>query len=405
MLYRTYQNFADIHDPVRLFARASEQVAATWFSGMFSNPTRRLAAHYEQIALLGFTHERPAFNIRSVVDAFGIEQPVTEEVVYSTHFANLIRFAKPGQNAQPKILLVAPMSGHFATLLAGTVKTLLQDHEVYLTDWLNIRDIPKECGSFDFDSYITHIIDFLEVLGPDSHLMAVCQPTVACLAATAILSERKSPFMPASLILMAGPIDVAQNPTKVNELATEKPLTWFEEKLIGIVPAQFLGAGRQVYPGFIQLMAFMSMNPDRHLESFRKLYEYRVSGEDEKADVIHEFYAEYFAIMDLSADFYLQTLDKVFIKRDLAQRQLMYQGELVNTSAIKKTFLLTIEGERDDICGIGQTLAAQDLCNGLAGYKKTHHLQAGVGHYGVFNGKRWENQIYPVVRNHIQAAL
>ena len=204
---------------------------------------------------------------------------------------------------------------------------------------------------------------------------------------------------------MAGPIDVSQSPTKVNELATSKPLSWFEEKLIGVIPSQFNGVGRKVYPGFLQLMAFMSMNPDRHAESFRKLYEYRMNGETEKADAIHDFYEEYFAIMDLSAAFYLETIQKVFIERDLALGKLIYQGRLVNPKLIKKTFLLTVEGERDDICGIGQTLAAQDLCSGLPGYMKSHHLQAGVGHYGVFNGKRWDAQIYPVVRNHIQSAL
>ena len=317
----------------------------------------------------------------------------------------MVRFKKEGAVGQPKVLLVAPMSGHFATLLAGTIKTVLRDHEVFVTDWLNIRDIPISSGEFDFDSYIEHIIHFLKIIGPGTHLMGICQPTVACLAATAIMSEDKSPEVPASLILMAGPIDVRSSPTKVNELANEKPISWFEEKLIGIVPRQFDGSGRKVYPGFLQLMAFMSMNPDRHAQSFQKLYEYRVNGEDEKADVIHEFYEEYFAIMDLSAPFYLETIRKVFQDCDLPSGKLTYQGRLVNPRAIRKTFLLTVEGERDDICGIGQTLAAQDLCSALPGYKKMHHLQAGVGHYGVFNGKRWDSQIYPVVRNLIQSAI
>jgi poly(3-hydroxybutyrate) depolymerase len=405
MMYKAYQTFANLHNPVRLFAKASERVSNNWFGNFTLNPMQRLAAHYEQIALLGFTHARPDFKIQSIIDAFGVEQAVEEELVYSTHFCNLVRFTKPGILGQPKILLVAPMSGHFATLLAGTIKTLLRDHDVYVTDWLNIRDIPVSCGEFDFDAYVEHIINFLKVIGPKTHLMAVCQPTVACLAATAIMSEDKSPYSPASLTLMAGPVDVSMNPTKVNELATSKPIEWFEEKLIGIIPSQFSGTGRKVYPGFLQLMAFMSMNPDRHAESFRKLYDYRISGEDEKADAIHDFYEEYFAIMDLSAPFYLETIQKVFIDRDLAAGTLTYHGRLVDPKFIKKTFLLTVEGERDDICGIGQTLAAQDLCSGLPGYMKSHHLQAGVGHYGVFNGKRWDGQIYPVVRNHIQSAL
>jgi polyhydroxyalkanoate depolymerase len=405
MLYRAYQNLSDVHDPIRLFAKASEQVASSWFGQIHVNPMRRLAAHYEQIALLGFTHTRPEFDIQNIIDSFGVKHEVREEIVFATPFCNLVRFTKPQVTNQPKVLLVAPMSGHFATLLAGTVRTLLQDHDVYVTDWLNIRDIAASYGDFDFDSYVQHILEFLEVVGEHTHLMGVCQPTVACLAATAILSKQKSPFVPASLILMAGPIDVAQNPTKVNELAISKPLAWFEDNLIGIVPLEFNGVGRNVYPGFLQLMAFMSMNPERHTESFKKLYNYRIDGEDEKADAIADFYAEYLAIMDLSASFYLQTIQKIFIDRDLAKGLLVYEDELVDPGAIKKTFLLTIEGERDDICGIGQTLAAQDLCNSLPGYKKTHHLQAGVGHYGVFNGRRWETQIYPVVRNHIQSAL
>ena len=404
MMYKAYQTFTNLHDPVRLFARASERVSNNWFGNFSLNPMQRLNAHYEQISLLGFTHSRPDFKIDSVLDSFGIENKVEEECVSSTHFANLVRFRKIGVEGQPKILLVAPMSGHFATLLAGTVKTLLQDHEVYITDWLNIRDIPLSCGEFDFDSYVDHIIQFLKIIGPGTHLMAVCQPTVACLAATAIMSEDKDPCTPATLTLMAGPIDVSMSPTKVNELATDKPMSWFEEKLIGVIPKQFNGAGRRVYPGFLQLMAFMSMNPNRHVESFRKLYDYRINGETEKADVIHDFYEEYFAIMDLSAPFYLETIQKVFQDRDLANGKLTFQGRLVNPKLIKKTFLLTVEGERDDICGIGQTLAAQDLCSGLPAYMKSHHLQAGVGHYGVFNGKRWDSQIYPVVRNLIQSS-
>ncbi len=404
MMYKAYQTFTNLHDPVRLFARASERVSNNWFGNFSLNPMQRLNAHYEQISLLGFTHTRPDFKIDSVLDSFGIGNKVEEECVSSTHFANLVRFRKIGVEGQPKILLVAPMSGHFATLLAGTVKTLLQDHEVYITDWLNIRDIPLSCGEFDFDSYVDHIIQFLKIIGPGTHLMAVCQPTVACLAATAIMSEDKDPCTPATLTLMAGPIDVSMSPTKVNELATDKPMSWFEEKLIGVIPKQFNGAGRRVYPGFLQLMAFMSMNPNRHAESFRKLYDYRINGETEKADVIHDFYEEYFAIMDLSAPFYLETIQKVFQDRDLANGKLTFQGRLVNPKLIKKTFLLTVEGERDDICGIGQTLAAQDLCSGLPAYMKSHHLQAGVGHYGVFNGKRWDSQIYPVVRNLIQSS-
>jgi hypothetical protein len=233
--------------------------------------------------------------------------------------------------------------------------------------------------------------------------MAVCQPAVACLVATAVMSEDQDECVPMSLTLMAGPIDVRNNPTKVNDLANEKPISWFKQRLLDTVPGQYLGRGRKVYPGFLQLNAFMRMNLARHKESFKKLYEYRIAGEDEKAQVIHEFYDEYFAIMDLSADFYIETIQKIFQDCDLPNGRLTFEGRLVNPQKIRKTFLLTVEGERDDICGIGQTLAAQDLCSALPPFMKSHHLQPGVGHYGVFNGKRWETQVYPVVRNLIQS--
>jgi polyhydroxyalkanoate depolymerase len=302
------------------------------------------------------------------------------------------------------VLLVAPMSGHFATLLRGTVQTLVQDHEVYLTDWLNIRDIHFSCGDFDLDSFIEHIQGFLRFLGPRVHLIGVCQPTVACLAATSVMAEESDPCVPASLTLMAGPIDTRSSPTQVNELSMSKDIEWFENNLIGVVPFQFQGSGRRVYPGFIQLMAFMNMNVDRHRQSFRNLLEHRLNGDDERADLIREFYQEYFAIMDLSAKFYLETVDRIFQRHLLPKGEFTFKDRLVNPKAIRKTFLLTVEGERDDICGIGQTLAAHDLCSKLPGYTKSHHLQAGVGHYGVFNGKRWDAQIYPVVRAMIQSA-
>ena len=405
MIYQTFQSFQNLTTPIRDLASKSEHATNRWFHGMDVNPFKRLAANCEQISLMGFSHVRPHFKINSITDTTGEEFLVTEEIDHSTSFCNLIHFKKQGVTGQPKILLVAPMSGHFATLLTGTLKTLLRDHDVYITDWLNIRNIPLDQGVFDFDTYVETIIEFLKVIGPGVNLMGVCQPTVACLAATALMSEDNDPCVPAALILMAGPIDVRNNPTKVNELANQKPIEWFEEKLIEKVPTQFEGAGRKVYPGFVQLSAFMSMNPDRHLQSFKKLYQHRINGEDEKANVIREFYEEYFAIMDLSAPFYLETIKKVFQDCDLACGKLSYRGRPVDTGAIRKTFLLTVEGERDDICGIGQTLAAQDICSRLPSYKKSHHLQAGVGHYGVFNGKLWDSQIYPVVRNLIQSSV
>ena len=402
MMYSAYQLASNLMNPLRftadsLFYWLHQKVPQNGF--MY----RHAKAVNEQLALLGFSHVRPKFGIDEIVDEFGNRISVVEEVIVRKSFCHLLHFKKVGISQQPRVLLVAPMSGHFATLLSGTVKTLLKDHDVYITDWLNIRDIPLNKGKFDFDSYVRQVIDFLEVLGPKSHLMAVCQPTVACLVATSIMSEDQHPCVPLSLILMAGPIDVRNNPTKVNDLANQKPLSWFKKKLIDTVPRQYQGGGRKVYPGFVQLNAFMSMNLKRHQESFKKLYEYRVSGDDDKAQNIHDFYEEYFAIMDLSAEFYIETIQKIFQDCDLAKGSLTFEGRIVNPKKIKKTFLLTVEGERDDICGIGQTLAAQDLCSSLPPYMKSHHLQIGVGHYGVFNGKRWETQVYPVVRNLIQS--
>ena len=302
------------------------------------------------------------------------------------------------------MLLVAPMSGHFATLLRGTLRTLLSDHQVYVTDWVNPRNVRPAAGGFGLDDYTQHLIDFVRHIGEDCHIVAVCQPTVSALIATAVLAAEGGNVQPASLTLMAGPIDTRVAPTKVNELAQEKPIEWFRDNLIGIVPAQFEGGGRRVYPGFLQLCAFMSMNAERHAKSFVDLFQRRIAGDFDKADAISAFYREYFAIMDMSADFYLETVDQVFQRHLLPLGQMTHKGRAVEPKAIRKTFLLTVEGEKDDICAVGQTLAAQDLCSGLRPYMKTHHLQPGVGHYGVFNGRRWETQVYPVLRNHIRSS-
>ena len=403
MLYQSYQGYSNWIDSVSWLGHAAQSASSQFIQSIGLTPSPHLDAQCEQINLMRLTHSRPVFNINEVTCSKGVTYRIEESTVYATAFCGLLRFKRLHNAVLPKILLVAPMSGHFATLLAGTVKTLLKDHEVYLTDWKNIRDIPLSEGRFGLDSYTSHIIEFMQHLGPGTHLMGVCQPTVACLAATAVMAERKDPCQPASLTLMAGPVDARINPTAVNNLANEKPFEWFEKKLIDTVTSEFAGSGRRVYPGFLQLIAFMSMNPDRHRESFKNLYTNRLDGEHQKADAIRDFYEEYFAIMDLSADFYLETIKHVFQDYALAKGTLNYQGERINLKAIKRPFLLTVEGERDDICGIGQTLAAQDLCSGVPAYKKSHHLQAGVGHYGVFNGKRWEAQIYPVIRNMIQS--
>ena len=404
MIYQKYQMMSDLSDPVRQFAEHAQVITKSWFEKQSYTPLQRMAAYYEQIALMGLTHTRPDFAIAPIQSKEGGLVSIEESHVYATPFCQLVRFKREDAEHLPKVLLVAPMSGHFATLLRGTVQTMVRDHDVYLTDWLNIRDIPMSEGEFGLDEYIEHIIWCMQHLGPNTHLMGVCQPTVACLAATAVMAEDRQDCVPVSLTLMAGPIDTRINPTQVNTLAISKPYEWFEANLIGMVPMHFKGVGRRVYPGFMQLMAFLNMNLDRHRQSFATLYEHRINGEDEKADAIKAFYKEYFAIMDLSGPFYLETIKNVFQQHLLPKGELTYRGRKVDLRSIRKTFLLTVEGERDDICGIGQTLAAQDLCTLLPGYKKNHHLQAGVGHYGVFNGKRWDGLIYPVVRNIIQSA-
>ncbi len=403
VMYQNYQTLANANESFRFMSQAFNLFVSETFKGIESPSLSKFHAYQEQIDLMGLTHKRPAFELQAVTDVMGQTWEIQEELVHQTAFCHLVKFRKDTKEHLPKVLLVAPMSGHFATLLRGTLQVLVQDHEVYITDWLNIRDIPKSMGEFDFDGYIDEIIVALKFLGPKTHLMGICQPTVACLVATSLLAEEEDPCVPASLTLMAGPIDTRVNPTKVNELAQSKPFEWFKKNLINVVPAQFAGAGRRVYPGFIQLSAFMNMNLERHQQSFKDLFKLRVEGMHEKADQIRDFYKEYFAIMDLSGPFYLQTIDKVFQTHQLPKGALSYKGRLVNPRAIKKTFLTTIEGDRDDICGVGQTLAAHDLCSGIPLYMKTHHLQAGVGHYGVFSGRKWAAQIYPVIRSIIQS--
>jgi len=401
MMYDAYESYADLSQQMRAMASSSGDFLRLFGAPQFSAPLRGFEAYLELVALAGFTHRRPDYAIAEFTRPDGETVAVSEAVVASTPFCALRRFARQDLENAPRVLLVAPMSGHFATLLRGTILTLLRDHEVYVTCWENARDIPLAQGLFGVDDFVQHIVDFIKFLGPQSHVVAVCQPTVAALAAVAAMAEDDDPDQPASLTLMAGPIDTRIAPTKVNDFAMSKPIEWFRDKLIGVVPRKLGGAGRRVYPGFLQLSGFMSMNPQRHRDAFLDLYKARLNGDAEKADRIRAFYEEYFAIMDLDAAFYIETIQTVFHKSALSEGTMHFKGRLVAPRAIKKTFLLTVEGEKDDICAVGQTLAAQDLCSGLRPYMKAHHLQPGVGHYGVFNGRRWETQIYPVVRSHI----
>ena len=403
MLYLAYQTHADLMSPLRLWALAGMQALGPWANGDASSPLRNLTAAYELIARARLTHTRPSYGIESVRIG-NREVAVTEEPLATTPFGTLLHFKKDAEVAQPRVLVVAPLSGHFATLLRGLVRTMLPEHDVCITDWHNARDIGTAHGRFGFDDYVTHLIAWLERMGPGTNVVAVCQPCVQVLAAAAVMAEAKNPAQPGSMTLMAGPVDVRINPTKVNELATSRPIEWFEQNLIAEVPGRFPGAGRKVYPGFVQLSAFMSMNIERHRKAHLELYEALAKGDEPKAAATKAFYDEYFAVLDLTAEFYLETVSIVFQQALLAQGRLTYRGRPVDPGAIRRTALLTVEGERDDICAIGQTAAAHELCTSLKPYMKRHHLQPGVGHYGVFSGKRWETQVYPIVRNMILAS-
>jgi poly(3-hydroxybutyrate) depolymerase len=404
MLYQVYQAHSDIMVPVRAWAGTALQAIGQPLAGVIDNAVlRNLTAAYELIGRAGLTHARPAFGIDSVTVG-NREVAVHEHAALTTPFGTLLHFKKDIDTPQPRVLLVAPLSGHFATLLRGTVRTMLPEHDVYITDWHNVRDVALMHGRFGFDEYIEHLIRFLETIGPGGHVVAVCQPCVAVLVAAAVMAQSGNAAQPRSMTLMAGPIDCRVNPTKVNELANSKPISWFEQNLIATVPLRYPGAFRRVYPGFVQLAAFMSMNIERHMKAHRELYDNIAKGEEEKAKVTKAFYDEYFAVLDLAAEFYLETVRLVFQEYALPTGKLKWQGEPVEPRAIKRTMLLTVEGERDDICAVGQTVAAHDLCSGLRPYLKRHHMQPGVGHYGVFSGNRWNNQIYPLLKNVILAS-
>jgi len=404
MLYQTYEAHSDIMIPVRKWAGTALRTLGQPLAGVADNVVlRNLTAAYELIARAGLTHARPPFGIDGVTIG-NRDVSISERAAVTTPFATLLHFKKDIDTPQPRVLLVAPLSGHFATLLRDTVRTMLPEHDVYITDWHNVRDVPLMHGAFGFDDYIAHLIRFLEAIGPGAHVVAVCQPSVAALVATAIMAQAGNAAQPRSLTLMAGPIDPRVNPTKVNVLANLRPITWFERNLIASVPLRYPGAFRRVYPGFVQLAAFMSMNVERHVKAHRELYDHLAKGEHDKAQVTKAFYDEYFAVLDLTAEFYLETVRLVFQECALPTGKLEWQGERVEPRAIRRTMLLTVEGERDDICAVGQTAAAHDLCSGLRPYRKRHHMQAGVGHYGVFSGNRWTNQIYPLLKNVILAA-
>ena len=400
MLYEAFDLQTDIAAQTRSWGKLLNDVWSPWVG--LGEPITWMSAGARMMMRAGLTFTRPPYGI-AAVDVGNRSVPVSEEAVVVTPFATLLHFKKDIHTEQPKVLMVAPMSGHFATLLRATVRTMLPDHDVYITDWHNARDVPLSEGPFAFDDYVAHLVHFLQTIGEGAHMVAVCQPAVQALVAAAAMAQAKDAAAPRSMTLMAGPVDCRINPTGVNELANSKPITWFEQNLIATVPNRHKGVGRRVYPGFMQVSAFMSMNAKRHVQGHSDLFWHMANGEQAKAEAIETFYDEYFAVLDLAAEFYLETVKTVFQDHALARNAVTYRGEPIDLRSIRRTALMTVEGERDDICAVGQTMAAHDLCTGLAPYMRTHHLQAGVGHYGVFAGRRWETQIYPQVRNFIQA--
>ena len=410
MLYTLYEAGFYAATPFRLAALASRQF---WSSPL--NPARdtdlgrSLYAASDLYANLTRRYGKPAWGI-DVVEIEGNPVRVEPETVWSTPWLKLLRFtrdprdlAAAGRSAsEPKALIVAPLSGHHATLLRGTVRAFLQDHDVYVTDWSNARDVPLIEGRFDFHDYIDHVRDALGALGGRAHVVAVCQPGPAVVAAASLMAEDADPHRPASVTLMGSPIDARLSPTVTNRLAEDRPFAWFESNMVYAVPPPYAGVGRRVYPGFVQLAAFMSMNLERHQEAHRRYLFHLMAGDGDSAEKHLEFYDEYLSVLDLSEEFYLQTVDEVFQRYLLPKGELTHRGRRVRPERMRDIGLLTVEGENDDISGIGQTQAAHGLCTGLPEPFKADYVQPGVGHYGVFNGRRFEEEIYPRIRAFIR---
>ncbi len=411
MLYHAYEYTYAAISPLRAAAQVGSQMLRNPLNPLsYTFPARATAAGLEMFVSASRRYGKPEWGLETT-EVAGEIVPITERTVLSKPFGNLVHFRRdhPVAHARndPKVLVVAPMSGHFATLLRGTVEAMLPEHEVYVTDWQDARNVPVTEGPFDLDDYIDYVTEFCRFLGRDGErvsVMGVCQPGVPVLAAAAMMAEDGDPARPSSVVLMGSPIDTARNPKQPNELATTHPLSWFEQNVVVTVPWPNLGFMRRVYPGFLQLSGFMQMNLDRHVDAHLKHFQHLVRGDGDSAAAHRTFYDEYLAVMDLDADFYLQTIERVFQKRLLAVGEFRYRGDrLVKPQTIRDVALMTVEGEKDDITGLGQTEAAHDLCANLPDAKKEHYVQPGVGHYGVFNGSRWRQQIQPRVRSFIRA--
>ena len=408
MLYHAYEFTHAAMGPARTVARISKEVIGNPFNPTASwYGTRATTAAIDMFIDATRRYGKPEWNLKPLtID--GQDVKVSPTIATSLPFCNLIHFKRSGKAVKdrndPKVLIIAPMSGHYATLLRGTVQEMIKEHEVYITDWTDAREVPVTSGTFDLDDYTDYLIKFCQFLGKDGvrpAVMAVCQPGVPMLVAASLMAEDNDPARPASVTLMGSPIDTARSPKKPNELATSRPLSWFRNNVITTVPWPNVGCMRQVYPGFLQLSGFMSMNIDRHVDAHARQFGNLIRGDGDSTDAHRSFYDEYLAVMDLSAEFYLQTIERVFQKRLLAVGEYQYRERLVDPGAVKDIAFFTVEGEKDDITGLEQTEAAHGLLTALPKSRKKHFVAPGVGHYGVFNGKRWRSNIQPKVKRFI----
>lgn len=408
MLYHLYELQHAMLTPMRLQAEMAQSFFRNPLNPMSYTPAGRVASATAEMLERGSRKfGKPEFMLHHT-KINGKKVAVTEEVVVEKPFCRLLNFKRDIKRNDPKVLIAAPMSGHYATLLRGTVKALLPHHNVFITDWEDTRQVPLKEGKFDLDSYITYLREFMSLLGPDVHVIAVCQPAVPVLAAVSLMATDNDPNQPLSMTLMGGPVDTRVSKTEVTELAETRPLSWFEQMVVMKVPFFYPGAYRKVYPGFMQLGGFMSMNLDRHVGSYMQFYHHLINGDGDSAAAHRKFYNEYLSVMDIPAEFYLQTVETVFQKHDLPKFQMKWKDPLsgesmpVRPQDIRHTALLTIEGEKDDISARGQTTAAHELCYSLSQRKQYHHFQLDCGHYGIFNGRRWREQIMPRIRHVIR---
>ena len=408
MLYHAYEMTHAAFSPMRAAARVGQEVMRNPLNPMASTyGSRAMSAALEMFINATRRYGKPVFGIEELL-VDGVPTPVVEEVVWAGPFGNLLHFRRESEAAakrnDPKVLMVAPMSGHYATLLRGTVRDMLPNHDVYITDWTDARDVPLSFGEFDLDDYTDYLIAMIEHLSRDGEriaVMAVCQPGIPVMAASALMAMAGNPKRPASMILMGSPMDTARNPKQPNEVAQQHSLAWFENNVVVLVPWPNLGLLRRVYPGFLQLNGFVTMNLDRHLDAHKSLFFNLVKRDGDSAQKHREFYDEYLAVMDLTAEFYLQTVETVFVKHRLPKGEMTHRGVRIDPSAIKRVALLTIEGENDDISGLGQTEAAHKLCVNIPPDRKAHYMQPGVGHYGVFNGSRFRSEIAPRISDFV----